>query len=486
MHSAFLVAYLLARYLMVSEAVIAHCGNSNPPEKKVSFTYTSTLLKECATASVVELPDYMVLVATARTRGFLEWVKMDYKYLRMCLSVENFDVVSMSFSAAVKGQCLGPDLCFVNNYNLQKIDFTEQSLISLVSLRASVRIRGNRHLSEEFLNEMKEKNPTWDIQDVGECYIPTPFSSFDPLVKCTAVFGTLTVDPRVQTIEEMPSNWKTFAYTGCIRVKQSKLSDISFLTAFSKYTSTPECNPYIIENKKLCPEELEFVASLFPGTLVKNNDPCRGGKLSEAFLNRIIGCSTINGNLLISNLTGLPSNINNLNHVVSINGTLTIENNRGLHKFNYFTSLERVGPENDNESLAIIVKDNPELSSLSMPRLTGIVIEEFDPKVALDNNPKLFQSTSLEQSRYEGRTTTSLKTMNKILLGSPSYVSPRDQKESLTYRGHILLSIFGTALLVILFVTVGLTAFFIVRRKKKRRKEVHKRANAQGSREKRG
>lgn len=136
----------------------------------------------------------MVLVATARTRGFLEWVKMDYKYLRMCLSVENFDVVSMSFSAAVKGQCLGfsgffyfklvtsnlyrpllnnkaihlgPDLCFVNNYNLQKIDFTEQSLISLVSLRASVRIRGNRHLSEEFLNEMKEKNPTWDIQDVG-------------------------------------------------------------------------------------------------------------------------------------------------------------------------------------------------------------------------------------------------------------------------------------------------------------------------------
>lgn len=82
----------------------------------------------------------------------------------------------------------------------------------------------------------------------------------------------------------------------------------------------------------------------------------------------------------------------------------------------------------DNESLAIIVKDNPELSSLSMPRLTGIVIEEFDPKVALDNNPKLFQSTSLEQSRYEGRTTTSLKTMNKILLGSPSYVSPRDQK----------------------------------------------------------
>ncbi|KAK5970771.1 hypothetical protein GCK32_012604, partial [Trichostrongylus colubriformis] len=96
-----------------------------------------------------------------------------------------------------------------------------------------------------------------------------------------------------------------------------------------------------------------------------------------------------------------------LGSIHEIKGRLIITNNTVLHDFHYFSSLEKVHLTNGAASnVAIIVKDNPHLASLSFPKLEGISFDGKDPRVELDNNPRLFQTRAPPSSsgftRLEG------------------------------------------------------------------------------------
>lgn len=87
-------------------------------------------------------------------------------------------------------------------------------------------------------------------------------------------------------------------------------------------------------------------------------------------------------------------------------------------------------PYSDKKGLAIIVKHNPDLTSLSLPRLIGIVIEKHDPRVVLDNNPLLFKTSTAQQRLYkEGDASFDQK--DKIPMLPASDVSGHDEQEGL-------------------------------------------------------
>ncbi|KAK6030600.1 receptor L domain protein, partial [Ostertagia ostertagi] len=152
-------------------------------------------------------------------------------------------------------------------------------------------------------------------------------------------------------------------------------------------------------NKRLClTKELDFIYSLFTGIEVSDNkdscqSDCIGGAVTDDYLRNMGNCAHVHGDLSISNWKGKPQTVHVLRGIKTIKGQLIINNNQGLGKFDYFSSLEKIEPLNGNQTFLVVVENNPDLTALPMPKLKGIEIKEDDPQVKLVNNPLLFNKS---------------------------------------------------------------------------------------------
>ncbi|RCN30343.1 hypothetical protein ANCCAN_23884 [Ancylostoma caninum] len=233
----------------------------------------------------------------------------------MCIAIEYTNYTGLTINNEnITGSCKGPILRIVNNPKLEFLSLSRKLVKNWKSEPNAIRVRGNRKLSESDLKRLKKTNNksgyNWDLQEIGECAIPKPFLSFKQLEPtCVSFYGPLTVGPEAKAVPHKPSDVHEFNFTGCIQVENTKLKDVTFLLAFSKFKLVPFCPQYIRNNKNLCPKNLKYLNVIFTNIKIENNlgDPCSeciGGQVSEQYLSESAGCSFVYGDLIIANWKG--------------------------------------------------------------------------------------------------------------------------------------------------------------------------------------
>ncbi|WKX96252.1 hypothetical protein Q1695_012585 [Nippostrongylus brasiliensis] len=367
--------------------------------------------------------------------------------------VTNLSTATYRLNAKLRGSCVGPELSIVNNPRLAFILFHNETVVDLHETNALV------------------MSPEWDIQELGECHVPTPFSSLHDLLNCSLVYGPLEVNEATKPIKYSPNMNLSFTFNGCIHVRNSSLKDFSFLTVFARYRPTPDCSAYITGNKMLCPEWVDFANKNFPSITIENNgekcDKCRGGVISKDLLTRIKECEVIDGDVIIMDIKELPKNIGNLRVVKTITGSVYILNNPGLKNFDYFKSLQSIGESEDpdNESVVLTVENNPNLRSLSMPGLLNFAVVPDSPKVRLRNNPKLvLVKTTVTTTELSALVfSTSVGMPDRVAVVAPNLV---ESPHSSSYTLSVVLILTGVAILIVVCIALAFVARYIIIRRR--------------------
>ncbi|VDO37381.1 unnamed protein product [Haemonchus placei] len=145
------------------------------------------------------------------------------------------------------------------------------------SLVKSIRIRGNKALSEESINEIKTSLPWFvlDLQEPGECGVPSPFKTTAVLNGCKKVYGTIRVSRFIDEVKRSPTV-HSLELVGCLQIVGTRINNVDFLDDISSFS--------FVENT--CGYETT----------------CDGGRVDDVYLDNLYGCKNIIGNLTLHNL----------------------------------------------------------------------------------------------------------------------------------------------------------------------------------------
>ncbi|EYC00786.1 hypothetical protein Y032_0113g404 [Ancylostoma ceylanicum] len=233
-----------------------------------------------------------------------------------------------------------------------------------------------------------------------ECAMPPHLDSNVDFGDCTHLYGPLLVRSDVSHVK-LSGKTSEYIYTGCIRINNTKLVDLSFLEKFRDFTAMPNCQQYIAGNEELCVEDPSELREWFPGINIYDNmEPCGdhqcyGGAVTESYLEETAECTTRVGDLIITQWHGKPPNINILYKTKEIHGRLIIYHNQGLGDFDYFKNVEKIGkPSIRGREPVMTVVDNEGLTSLKMSKLEELMQQQTGVRVKIAHNEQLQMATS--------------------------------------------------------------------------------------------
>ncbi|KJH40372.1 receptor L domain protein [Dictyocaulus viviparus] len=169
---------------------------------------------------------------------------------------------------------------------------------------------------------------------------------------------------------------------------------------FKDFTPIRGCKQYIANNSELCVGNSSFWREVFGDIDIYNNrmhcpDQCDGGVVNETYLDSTAACEMRIGDVVIADLTELPSNIDVLYNTRSIEGRLIIANNTGLGNFDYFKNVEVIGsPLLEGDMAPLYVEGNNDLQSLELSKLKKVLLHENGLLIVLRENDLLDMSES--------------------------------------------------------------------------------------------
>ncbi|KAK5982767.1 hypothetical protein GCK32_003717 [Trichostrongylus colubriformis] len=346
--------------------------------------------RSCPSPKVLKLLKPEILPAQGMTASeFYSFVKAPV--LHMCIRVQlsSLTVLDLATMERLEPTCKGPALIVQQNDRLQTIKFGN-AFMTHVSRAKSIRIRGNRRLSDKTIKEINTTVPWFvlDLQEPGECGLPLEFKTTAVLEGCKKVYGTILVSRTISKVERS-SKVTAVELVGCLQIVNTILTNVDFLEDIATFTLIEKtCSYEIFKNPRLCIKEPLRLKKKFPRlSIVQSNDCytiCEGGRVDDVYLDMMYGCKEINGSLIIRSLRRRPSRIDNLDSVTKIRGTLEIKNTKSLGDFS-MANLKEVTSE---KGPAIHVTGNARLKSLSFPRLNKLESPD-DIKVDITNNPRM-------------------------------------------------------------------------------------------------
>ncbi|WKX96242.1 hypothetical protein Q1695_012579 [Nippostrongylus brasiliensis] len=304
--------------------------------------------------------------------------------LHMCLNISDTDIETVSLSAtAIDGKCKGPQVTIMNNKRLTDVEFGKKLLQGFAKAKGKrISIHGNPKLKARTIKKLSKYKFVDVQQHTSECTMPNPLSTLDPITKgrCTAFYGPVVIPPKTASLNLPSPQFETkYSLTGCIKIEHTALKNVKFLRMFRDVTPLAGCENSIKNNPQLCLiEELDFLQERFRNLTIMHNrkdceNDCLGGEVTEAYLADIGRCTIIHGDVLIRNWKEKPVYVDLLHKIKKISGKLIIEDNENLGEFDYFSGLEVVRGKGDGP--VIIVRNNPDLTLLTMPRLKEIKLQ---------------------------------------------------------------------------------------------------------------
>ncbi|WKX96239.1 hypothetical protein Q1695_012579 [Nippostrongylus brasiliensis] len=305
--------------------------------------------------------------------------------LHMCLNISDTDIETVSLSAtAIDGKCKGPQVTIMNNKRLTDVEFGKKLLQGFAKAKGKrISIHGNPKLKARTIKKLSKYKFVDVQQHTSECTMPNPLSTLDPITKgrCTAFYGPVVIPPKTASLNLPSPQFETkYSLTGCIKIEHTALKNVKFLRMFRDVTPLAGCENSIKNNPQLCLiEELDFLQERFRNLTIMHNrkdceNDCLGGEVTEAYLADIGRCTIIHGDVLIRNWKEKPVYVDLLHKIKKISGKLIIEDNENLGEFDYFSGLEVVRGKGDGP--VIIVRNNPDLTLLTMPRLKEIKLQQ--------------------------------------------------------------------------------------------------------------
>ncbi|XGW24028.1 hypothetical protein V3C99_005884 [Haemonchus contortus] len=381
--------------------------------------------------------------------------------LRMCIRIEASSLINLNLTAMeeLEPSCSGPALVVQQNDKLQSIKFSRKFMTHFSQVK-SIRIRGNKALSQESINEIKTSLPWFvlDLQEPGECGVPSPFKTTAVLEGCKKVYGTIRVSRFIDEVKRSPTV-HSLDLVGCLQIVGTRINNVDFLDDINSFSFVENtCGYEIFNNSKLCIEEPFRMKMKFPRLSIIQPDDCQttcdGGRVDDVYLDNLYGCKNIVGNLTLHNLLRRPSRIHVLDAVTTINGTLEIVNTKSLGDFTMANLREISNPE---QGPAIYITGNVGLKTLNFPKLKKIHSSD-KLKVKIINNPKLgmvrAQVTTLHKLSH-GRKNTRIDYMD--------ITSFFDRLED--FKWLILAAVL---LLILLLICATIMPFLIAKEVKKR------------------
>ncbi|EYB90097.1 hypothetical protein Y032_0223g2654 [Ancylostoma ceylanicum] len=405
-------------------------------EEQITFSFDNistkqNIRRECNGAVKLSLLEEKYFSADGLSNNDINWL-LSIEELNMCITIHRTDYSSIRVgSKSIKGDCTGAILSIVNNEKLEYVIISPKLLDTFIGYpEKPIIVRGNRILDGKYITALAKYKNAVDIQEKGECAMPQPFTMFVKLNSdCKSLYGTLVVDPALPFITLPPSFKRKFKYEGCVQIENTNLADVQFLEAFHTFKPTPYCRQYIRWNRMLCVKNMKFIAEVFVDIRVHNNletcsQQCVGGVITERFLAQNAGCKYVFGDLKIVGWKEKPVNVESLRGIRSIEGRLIITNNADLGNFTYFSNLRKVGTQS-GDGKVIIIRNNPDLTGLPMPRLRDITISEDDPRVELINNPMMEMRKSMTTTKKATKATgVSEASTEEISIDEPETQNP--------------------------------------------------------------
>ncbi|WKX92369.1 hypothetical protein Q1695_010417 [Nippostrongylus brasiliensis] len=381
--------------------------------------------------------------------------------LHMCVWVEHSSLIELDLTKVAKivGNCNGPLLKIYGNDQLQtiKLNYT----LMRRSPIASVFIRGNRALTKQNINKMNDTfaDMVVDLQEQGECGLPLSLKNTSFLNGCTQVYGIVYVDKNTRKIERAP-NSQGYNLIGCIDISGTELEDVDFLDDVKEFTFMKSCPHMITNNQKLCVREPLVLKEKFPGLYIQQNTStcethCDGGHVDDVYLENLVGCNVINGDLVIEDIYKRPSRLHFLENIKKLNGTLKVIGTKSLGDFSMDNLREISAPD---KGPAIQIAGNAGLKSVTFPQLSKLASND-DIKVIIINNPKLKMKIM------------DIKTLERLSKGKKhvkiEYADATTMSDRLQFYKMFVLA--GLLLLLILLLIFLIIAVLVAKAVKRRR-----------------
>ncbi|EYC23063.1 hypothetical protein Y032_0016g3106 [Ancylostoma ceylanicum] len=386
--------------------------------------------------------------------------------LHMCIHVELSTITSLSFTKIrnLTGSCRGAPLKITQNKALRSIEFDPAFMRNAPV--ATVVVRGNRNLLKSEIEKLKQNFPWYaiDLQEPGECGVPFPIKSFNDMKGCTSAYGVLSVR-GTKKVRRSPS--VKISMKGCISIENTELTDVDFLDDITSFTLDEDlCNHDIYNNPLLCivnPQKLKMkFKSLYIDQSTNPNceTTCSGGDVDEEYLATVDGCQTIDGDLTIEGWEKPLPNLDNLQSVTRINGSLFIRNTTGLGNFDYFGALKEITVPKGKNATAIEIVHNRGLTELQLPHLER-VSSENTMRIIITDNKELGMKEATALKLYalaSGREHTRIQYQDRTTLWDG-------------LLGNKLYLVILIMLLLILIVGILISVLLTVRTVKRRRVE---------------
>ncbi|KAK6732730.1 hypothetical protein RB195_016848 [Necator americanus] len=461
-------------YTTLSEATTVQCSFEDA-EKNLNVTFDDYVAKselrfKCRGTIKVTLFEEKVFNSNGVDNAFFNWL-LSVDELHMCILIHQTKYTTLRVAnKVIRGDCTGPSLRIINNEELKYVIFSADLLKNFAGYpEKSIVLRGNKILEQKHLDKLKAHENVVDLQEYGECAVPKPFSTFATLdVNCKSLYGPLVPDSSITQILLSNSLGRKFNYEGCLQIQNTSLTDVGFLEAIKKFKPIAFCRQYIRTNNDLCVKNMDFIHEIFGDVEVHSNkkecdEDCIGGFVTRRYLNQNPNCKHVHGDLKIIGWIEKPLNVEKLRNIQSIGGRLIIENNTDLFGFNYFSNLRSVNEKGDG--VAIIIKNNKDLTSLRLPLLKNIKTLENNPRVVLINNPKwIKKKTTKKVTTNKNRLTSTRRgatsAINKVVDQNGTYVVGGDLLRFVENKK--LYVIVGVAIAVLILLALLLLLLLLV------------------------
>ncbi|KAL6726072.1 hypothetical protein Aduo_008082 [Ancylostoma duodenale] len=333
------------------------------------------------------------------------------------------------------------NLLIYGNENLNEIEFSDRLSLD----PKTVFIRVNPQLTRD---AMKKANLQVEIGDSTDCFP----SVAEKNRQCRALIGDISIDDlsanawkRIKTVEGTVRvenskvdtldslkhlhiiGWKTPTLT----ISNNKnLIDIYSLVTMDIDSKEPRLtmsnNPHICHNiveRRLLEKWLSQrrVTVQFSKHCLKS---CPGGTVSSKFLADLHKhCNVIDGNLVITRIKSLPSNIKKLEQVEKINGRLFITDNEAVPNLRFLKNLKEINNPELNKA-GLVIRNNKNFQNVgldSLEKVTGVEATERTTTAATSKSSKSIKTTRTTKRPETDKNTprTSSKTSGKTSFTRP-------------------------------------------------------------------
>ncbi|CAJ0598866.1 unnamed protein product [Cylicocyclus nassatus] len=339
-------------------------------------------------------------------------------------------------------------LIIQGNPNLAEIQFNEQ--LHLGTYEAFIKL--NPKLKAVYV---KGASFRFDLGDARDCLASSAKNSY-----CRTVIGDVRYDELDSKV------WKRIEKVdGRVLITNTKLRDLDSLrdlkiTSYISPALTIEDNEKLVDISAL----LTMDIASYPPVISISNNPrichniaerkqlearlrkwnarvkfvedcllsCPGGKVSRSYLESFDKrCNVVKGNLVISGLYKLPTNIDKLEQVEKIDGRLIVTNNRAVKDLSFLKNLREINnPELDKPGL--VVKNNRNFKNKGLDSL--IKVTGGEGKITAAQTTRRLVSTARKAKRkstsLSTKETTATVTTRKVLPVIRSRQPPEKSKDS--------------------------------------------------------